>query len=149
MAVAMAVAAILVVVAAARPVYMAVLSLSLPVIVAAARTMLVTVLSLRVRVAVLVLGLRHGRAPVSPWVPKPNLHARKGTTIKDRLNSRMRVKSRVIGKPTIFVFSPRLNRPDIAASAEVLLAPTSQPSPQFPFPPPAHHLHGCACVSGS
>lgn len=60
MAVAMAVAAILVVVAAARPVYMAVLSLSLPVIVAAARTMLVTVLSLRVRVAVLVLGLRHG-----------------------------------------------------------------------------------------
>ena len=38
----------------------AVAVLSLRVVVAAARTMLVTMLSLRVRVAVLVLGLRHG-----------------------------------------------------------------------------------------
>ena len=59
-AVAMPVPAILVVVAAAaRPVYVAVLSL--PVIVAAARTMLVAVLSVRVLVAVLVLGLGHVR----------------------------------------------------------------------------------------
>ena len=56
----MRVPAILVVVAAAaRPVYVAVLSL--PVIVGAARTMLVAVLSVRVFVAVLVLGLRHVR----------------------------------------------------------------------------------------
>ena len=56
----MRVTAIFVVVAAAaRPVYVAVLSL--PVIVAAARTMLVAVLSVRVLVAVLVLGLGHVR----------------------------------------------------------------------------------------
>ena len=60
-AVAMPVTAIffVVVAAAARPVYVAVLSL--PVIVAAARTMLMAVLSVRVLVAVLVLGLGHVR----------------------------------------------------------------------------------------
>ena len=59
-AVAMRVPTIFVVVAAAaRPAYVAVLSL--PVIVAAARTMLVAVPSVRVLVAVLVLGLNHVR----------------------------------------------------------------------------------------
>jgi hypothetical protein len=58
---------LMVVAAAARPVYVAVLSL--PMIVAAARTMLVAVLSVRVLVAVLVLGLRHVRRVAG--VPPP------------------------------------------------------------------------------
>ena len=147
-AVAMRVTTILMVVAAAaRPVYVAVLSL--PVIVAAARTMLVAVLSVRVLVAVLVLGLRHVRR-VARGVrrrvrPRDGVLTRPGRAEGAKDPSVEWTGKRGENRRTTRTAVEARSIDGARCALGRLVAPNLD---QFPFPRPARHLHGCARASG-